>query len=132
MKVTIKKFRVKSMPSKFGGTWNLIEAQFNETGEDVYQLSGFGSKFTEKLKIGDVLTGYVSERTWTGQNGPQTSKNFNKITAEYVYDLLLKMNPNIESIQTLTPQTLTPVQPADGWVSEPVQDDGWNSEDVTF
>jgi hypothetical protein len=105
MRVTVNKFRSEQMPSKFGGTWNIVEAKFNETGEDVYQLKGFSGKFLENLKQGDVLIGYVTKNEWQGKNGPGFSLVFNKISAEYVYSLLLKLAPDIEGVAVATAPT---------------------------
>ena len=113
MTYTISKFKVEVLPSKFGGTWNLIKCKFVETGDTVYELNGYGSKFSERVKIGEKIKGYESVKTW---NNVET-KILNKITAEYVYDLLLKINPDVE---TLNPDPASHTDQNDGWSGDGV------------
>jgi len=128
MKVTIKAFKIKTMPSKFGnGTWNIVQAKFKETGEEVFDLKGFPKKITESPAAGTVLTGYISSRNYNDKNGNlRTSKDFNAITANYVYDLLMKMNPEIENIKT----TSTTEQPKaqDSWQGDAPQPEAWQGD----
>ena len=105
------------MPSKFGGTWTITSVKFADHTNPMYgyDLSGFGKR-ADNIKEGDILTGYISTKNYTGKDGtPKTSSIFNAITPEYVYGLVLKMNPEIETVNTkpasvsVTPET--PVGP---------------------
>lgn len=93
MKVTISAVSKKEMPSKFegGSTWSIVRVRLQGHGEEVFELDGFGQKEKDKLVAGSILKGYFSEKTWQGKQGVQVTKTFNKITAEYVYDLLMEM-----------------------------------------
>src|SRR3990167_5753931 len=102
MKLTISGIQKKVMPSKWGGTWTVAKIKAQETENNIYELSGYGSRFIENLKVGDVIKGYEDYRRWFSQNGVEnTTTTFNKITAEYVYDLLM----NLKSNQSIVKQT---------------------------
>jgi hypothetical protein len=101
MVYTIKNFKVDVLNKRAGGTWNKYTVKLVETGEVAYELN-FGKYIKEKLAIGQKLNGYISERSWTGQNGTIITKVFNAIDADYLYSLILKMNPNIEGVKTPT------------------------------
>ena len=107
MKLTLKAFKIKTLPSKFGnGTWNIVQAKFKETGEEVFDLKGFPKKITESPTVGAVLTGYISSRNYNDKNGVlRSAKDFNAITAEYIYNLIIKMNPEIENIKATQSET---------------------------
>lgn len=90
-KIKITAISKKDMPSQYGGTWQIVRIKVDGQGEEIFELNGFGKNEKEKIAIGSELQGYFSERTWQGKNGSQTTKTFNKITAEYVYDLLMEM-----------------------------------------
>jgi hypothetical protein len=66
-------------------------------------LKGFGSKTIESLIPGKEIIGYFSSYQYQGKESLVNVKTFNKITAEYVYDLLLAMNPSIEESPASTP-----------------------------
>ena len=99
MKLTISAIRRKDQPSKFGGVWTVVQVKFDgvENPKYGYDLKGFQKDYVAKLKEGDKIEGYISKGSYTGKNGIVETNYFNKITAEYVYGLLLKINPNIET-----------------------------------
>jgi hypothetical protein len=99
MQAKVAGIRIKELPSKFGGTWKLATVKLEGHGEEKFELQGFGSKFVEKVKEGDVLIGYLGEKTFNGQ----TTKTFNKISAEYVYGLLMEMKGTPETPIAPTP-----------------------------
>jgi hypothetical protein len=110
----IKAIRFKELPSKFGGTWKIAELKI-EGDDRIHELKGFGSKALENLKVGDSVVGYVSEKVWDGPNGRIVTPTINKITAEYVYELLMN---HIDQNTTLNP--LVPV-------AQFTADDGWDT-----
>lgn len=120
MKITINKIRRTQKPSKFGnGIWVITEVKSNDLGVDTYQLNGFNAKYAEKLKEGDSLEGFVSEKTRESANGPVITKMFNKITAEYVYNELLKLRASIEVTVGDEPKIVDERVPADpSWDSD--------------
>jgi hypothetical protein len=105
MKLKIQAIQKKDMPSKFGGTWKIAKVKFEgiENPEYGYELKGFGSKTIESLIPGKEIIGYFSSYQYQGKESLVNVKTFNKITAEYVYDLLLAMNPSIEESPASTP-----------------------------
>lgn len=122
MKATITAIRQKEMPSKFGGTWKLTECKLTGDGlkpTEVYQLAGYSTKTVEYLKAGSEIIGYPDCREWQGKEGVQTTLTFNKISAEYVYDLLMQMKQQ---------ETKQPTQRLDG-IKQPV--DEWNNDGKT-
>lgn len=102
MKLKINAIRRKEMPSSFGGKpWSITSVKFDgvENPPYGYDLNGFGNK-ADKLVVGDTVTGYMSTKTYQKKDGSMGSNNiFNAISAEYVYNLVLKMNPEIENIK---------------------------------
>lgn len=99
MKVKVQAFKKKDMPSKWGGTWTIVNTKFEGMAnpEFGYQLSGFGKDKVKNLEIGQTLVGYMGQRPWTDKNGnPQITKTFNAISPEYLYDLILKIDPHVE------------------------------------
>lgn len=102
------------MPSQFGGTWTIVSVLFenHENPQYGYDLMGFG-KSADSLKIGDTICGYITTKNYNSKKDGslRTSYTFNKMSAEYVYKLLLKMNPEIENIKTsASVRTTPPVQ----------------------
>lgn len=88
MQVKIAAVRIKEMPSKYGtGTWALAQVKLDGRGEEVYELQGYGSEFVKKVQVGDWIKGYEASKEYNGV----VTKTICKITAEYVYDLLMKM-----------------------------------------
>lgn len=100
MRVKVTGIRIKTMPSKFGGTWSLATVKLDGYGDKKFEAQGYGSKFVEKLKDGDILIGYLGTKEYNGQ----ITDTINKISAEYVYDLLMEMKG--------TPQNVVPAVPA--------------------
>lgn len=98
MRKIVKAISRKDMPSQWGGTWQIVKVKFVDTGDQIFELQGFSKQEKENLKPGEEIAGYVSQRSWNGKNGQVITDTFNKITAEYVYGLLLKLKPDIESI----------------------------------
>lgn len=117
MKVKISAISRKEMPSKFGGTWQIVKVKLAGQGEKVFELSGFGTKVLEKLKAGDQLTGYVSSKSWEGKDGVVVTPTFCKITAEYVYDIVMKMQGGVD-------------EPAASVVTDEKTDGEWETTDV--
>jgi len=99
MTFKISALRRKTMPSKFGGTWDIVQIKI-DGGQTVYDLNGYNSNYLKNLKVGDSLRGYQTEKKWAGKTGEQVTLVINKITPEYVYDLLMSHKispPNSES-----------------------------------
>lgn len=109
MQFKITGIRVKELPSRFGGTWKLAEVKIEGQGETKYEMQGYGTKFVEKVKAGDVVKGYLGSKTYNNVTTP----TINKITAEYVYDMLMEMKG--------TPETPMPGAAPSG----EGQDDNW-------
>jgi hypothetical protein len=95
MKYTIAGVKRTTLPKKAGGTWVKTEVKLKETGDQIYELN-FSKYIKDGLVQGTILNGYLSEKSWTGRNGVSITKVFNAIDAEYLYDMILKMNPAIE------------------------------------
>jgi hypothetical protein len=139
MKLKINAIRRKEMPSSFGqGTWNITSVKFEgiENPQYGYDLNGFGKK-ADKLQVGDTITGYISTKSYQKKDGTiGTNQLFNAITAEYVYGLILKMNPEIENIKTKesVAATIPSLKNKDGWDQgpSPVEDEQINPEDIPF
>lgn len=117
MKLKIQAFKKKDMPSNFGnGTWSVIDVKFEgiENPEYGYSIKGFSKGITDKLQNGQVLTGYFDTEHYTKKDGsPGSKKVFKAITPEYVYDLLLKRFPDIETGQAVqTTQSFAAMTPA--------------------
>lgn len=98
MRFTISGIKKTVLNKKAGGTWTKTEVKTKETGEAVMELGrGHSTWLKENLKEGTVIVGYIEEKPWTGTDGMlRISKAINGITPEYVYELLLKVYPNIE------------------------------------
>ena len=93
MQYKITGVRVKELPSKFGGTWKLAEVKVEGRGDTKFEMQGYGSKFVEKIKAGDIIKGYEGSKTYNNVTTP----TINKITAEYVYDMLMEMKGTPET-----------------------------------
>ncbi len=100
------KFKILAIRNKdivwSGGTFKKYEVKTDQTGADIIE-SQLGLKKNEKLKVGDIVEGYLGDNTFNSKNGPVTVKVLKAITAEYVYKLLLKLDPDIESKQSTLP-----------------------------
>lgn len=79
-----------------GGTFKKFEVRTDKTGSEILEMQ-IGQKRSEKIKVGDTVKGYLSNNTFNSKNGPMTVKVLKGISAEYVYDLLLKIDPTIET-----------------------------------
>lgn len=112
MKKVIQAIRRKEMPSKFGGTWTIVEAKFTDEPNKVYELKGFNKKMMETISNGQTLQGYETIRSYQGKNGPVQINIFNAITAEYVYELILKIRPDVELLKDIS-RTSTTVKEID-------------------
>lgn len=99
MRKIIKAIKRQQMSGQ-NGPWTKIMLKFQDTGDQIFELGrGFDKYTKERLAAGQELQGYVTQRTWQGQNGGGVTNTFNAITAEYVYSLLLKIKPDIESVK---------------------------------
>ena len=97
MEFKITGVKTKEMPSKFGGTWKIVQVKV-EGRDEIFELSGFGDKMLEKVKAGDTVKGYENVKDW----GKGKTNQICKITAEYVYDLLMKMqSPTVAAASNL-------------------------------
>lgn len=92
---TIKAIRSKDIVWT-GGTFRKYEVKTAETGDEILELK-LSPKKMEKMRAGDIIEGYTENSTYNGRNGPVTVKVLRGISAEYVYKLLLKLAPDIES-----------------------------------
>lgn len=133
MKLKISAIKKTEKPSQFGTKpWIVTSVKFDgvENPQYGYDLKGFGKK-EESLKVGDVLTGYTSTRTYQKKDGTTgVSYMFNAITPEYVYELLLKIDPLIET-QVAQAKPAAPVTKSTGW-TDAVADEPINPEDIPF
>jgi len=98
MKYNVTGVKVTPMTKKDGmGTWNKIQLKTRETGETVLDLGFSVSKSVrDTIAIGSVIVGRVEQKTWNSNGKSGVNMVLEGITAEYVYDLLLKQFPNIE------------------------------------
>lgn len=105
------------------------EVKTDKTGELVYELGEGHSDATKKnIKVGDIISGFTAQVPWfkkdgSGQGG--VNNRLNGVTAEYVYRLVLKMNPNIEEEIPEDPRKI----PENEWTDAPPADD---SEEIPF
>ena len=101
MKVKIQAFKKKDLPSKFGGgTWTVADAKFDGVNNPMYgfKLVGFSKETIANLAVGQELVGFFSKKSYVGKDGTmQSSDTFNAVDVNYVYDLILKIAPEIES-----------------------------------
>lgn len=102
MKTRIQAFKKKDLPSKFGsGVWTVASVKLDgmENPEYGFKLVGFSKDIVANLAVGQELVGYVSVERWTDKTtgNIRTSPTFNAVDASYLYDLILKIAPQIES-----------------------------------
>ena len=105
------------MPKRDGGTWQKTEVKTDQTGEQILEIGrGIEKNVKDNLKKGDSIVGYIEKRPWTGRDG-QTRYNMvlNGITAEYVYDLLLRVNPDVESLPAAEEESVEEGGSSDGF-----------------
>lgn len=111
-KITAVRRTPKPSSYKPGTFWNLTEIKIDGQGDTIFELVGFG-KEADKLVQGSTLKGYFSQKTWNNI----VTRTFNKITAEYVYDLLVAAVPGVEGIAATPAPTDAP---ADAGFGSPV------------
>lgn len=107
------------------GMWTKVQVKTQQTGTQVLDL-GFSipKNIKDALVIGTEITGYVESKPWNSNGKSGFNLTLNGITAEYVYELLLKMNPSIEG---LTTPSVVPTPPK-AFVPENI---GWDGVDET-
>lgn len=91
------------------GTWNKIQVKTQETGDQILDLGFSVSKSVrDSITVGSIVTGYVDQKQWSSNGKSGVNLTLEGITAEYVYNLLLKLNPNIEgpAVKTAAPANL--------------------------
>lgn len=132
MKAQIQAFQKKDLPSKFGnGTWTVANAKFEGMVNPQwgFKLIGFNKNIINNLQVGQTLVGYVGSEKWTAKDGTtQITQTFNAVDAEYVYDLLLKIAPQIESTPAQASNTPNSAAAVDEGFPGPDQDQsngGW-------
>ncbi len=79
-----------------GGVFKKYEVKTDKTGDAIVELR-IGDKAAAKVQAGHTIEGYLSDASYTGKNGKVDFKVLKKIDAEYVYKLLLKLAPGIET-----------------------------------
>jgi len=102
-KYTVTGVKTTPIAKKDGmGTWNKIQVKTVETGDQILDLGFSVSRSVrDSVKVGSIITGYVESKPWTTASGKSgVNLTLEGITAEYVYGLLLKMNPNLEGATT--------------------------------
>jgi hypothetical protein len=100
-KYKITKFRTVVKPTADGRTWNKVEIKTDVTGDDVIELGNGVSKYQkENLKEGDIIEGYIERKPWTKRDGTVGGYNvkLNGITVDYLYALMKKLHPDLETI----------------------------------
>lgn len=118
MKYTITAVKRTPIAKKDGtGTWTKMQVKTKETGTQVLDLGfSFPKGTKDNLKAGDVLTGYVESKPWNSNGKSGVNVTLNGITAEYVYELLLKAFPGADKLDVATGSPVAPAAPAnDGW-----------------
>ena len=96
MKIKVTAVRFKDLPLKSGmGTWRKFECKTDKTGDAIIEMQ-LGKTQNDKVKVGDIVDGYIADSTYVGQSGIP-SKVLRAISAQYVYELLLKFAPGIEN-----------------------------------
>ncbi len=114
MKGKIQAFKKKESPSQFGGTWTQVFVKFEGVAnpEYGYELRGFSKNIIKDIKEGMTLVGYIETKNYQKKDGTMgTSQLFKAITPEYLYDLILKINPHVESVD----KAPTTAQQKDQW-----------------
>jgi len=129
MKITITALRFKDITWS-GGIFRKYEVKTDKTGDEIIELS-LGQKPNEKAKIGDVVEGYIDNTFYMGKNGRVDKKVLKKVSAEYVYNLLLKVAPGIETAANTGASPITAGKPTttnDGFDTPAMtpQDDGFS------
>mgnify|MGYP001562618756 CR=1 FL=1 len=128
MKYIISGIKKTPIAKKDGsGTWMKVQVKTQQTGTQVLDLGFSISKnIKDNLVIGSEITGYVEARPWSSNGKSGVNMTLNGITVEYVYELLLKMNPTLEGLST---GISTPVPVATkAFVPENI---GWDGIDET-
>lgn len=98
MKIKITAVRFKDI-AWTGGTFRKYECKTDKTGDTILELR-LGKDANAKAKVGDVIEGYIEDGFYMGKNGKVDTKTLKRISAEYVYKLVLKLDPNIEGVTT--------------------------------
>ena len=116
MKYTITAIKRTPIAKKDGtGTWTKVQVKTKQTGDQVLDLGFSIPKATkEALAIGTEITGYVESKPWSSNGKSGVNLTLNGITAEYVYELLLKMNPDADKLSG-TPSVAKPSVPNIEW-----------------
>lgn len=110
------------------GMWTKVEIKTDQTGDKVLQLGYSHQKnVKDNLKIGSVITGYVDSKTWESNGKSGVNLVLEGITSEYVYGLLLKKFPDIDSLAS-TPSVAKP-EVSGGWETS---DEDINPEEIPF
>ena len=104
-KFTVSAVKRTTLPTKAGGTWVKTEVKLQELGGEIYEIgNGIGKNAKENLRAGSIIEGYTEKRPWTMRDGSIGYNNvLNGITAEYVYKLLLRINPDVEVMKDVDP-----------------------------
>lgn len=90
------------------GMWTKVEVKTQQTGDKVIQFGFSHSKSVkDNLKIGSTVTGRIETKTWESNGKSGVNLTLEGISAEYVYDLLLKKFPDIDSLAS-TPSVAKP------------------------
>lgn len=132
MKYTIKAIKKTQMPKKDGmGTWQKVQVKTQETGEEILDLGfGIAKNIKDNLKAGDVITGYIEKKPWTRSDGTVAYNTIlNGVTADYVYELLLRAYPEIESLPAAPGQKAAASSEGE-WETDTTTSDG--NEGPTF
>lgn len=102
MKLKLIAYKKKESPSNFGpagSTWTQVSAKFEgvENPQYGYELRGFSKNQIKDLKEGQMLNGYFETRTYQKKDGTMgSSELFKAVSVDYLYDLLMKINPAVE------------------------------------
>lgn len=117
MKYTITAVKRTPIAKKDGsGTWTKMQVKTKETGAQILDLGfSFPKGTKDNLKAGDVLVGYVESKQWSSNGKSGVNITLNGITAEYVYELLLKAVPGADKLDVAVGSVATPKAPSDEW-----------------
>ena len=109
------------------GTWIKLQVKTQQTADQILDLGfGFPKGTKDNLKVGDSLVGVVSSKPWSSNGKSGVNLTLEAVTAEYVYDLLVKKFPDIESLASSANSVARPSVPASEWdtgTSSKVEDD---------
>lgn len=98
------------------GTWTKLQVKTAQTGDTVLDLGFSIDKNTrDNLKVGDTITGYVESKPWSSNGKSGVNMILNGITAEYVYELLVKAIPGVESLNTNVGSVAVPTPTVSEW-----------------